>query len=103
MRNEIIIKIKNLSDRFPNGAMGVDNISLCIHKGEFVILAGSNGSGKTTLLRHLNGLVMPSQGDVKIRGVRVKGNVMHARRMVKKNRYNQICQVSSEHFTLHDT
>ena len=82
MSNDIIIDIQNLSHWFSNGAVGVGNVNLSIRKGEFVILAGPNGSGKTTLLRHLNGLVMPSQGDVSIKGVRVKGNLLQARRMV---------------------
>ena len=82
MRDDIIIEMQNLSHWFPNRTVGIEKVSLCIHRGEFVILAGPNGSGKTTLLRHLNGLVMPSEGDVRINGVRVKGNLLHARRMV---------------------
>ena len=80
--NPFAIEISNVTHRFANGLSGVDTVSLAIRKGEFVIVAGPNGSGKTTLLRHLNGLVMPSAGDVKINGVRVKGNLLHARRMV---------------------
>ena len=82
MRNDITIDVQNLSHWFPNGAVGVDKASLSIRKGEFVIMAGPNGSGKTTLLRHLNGLAMPSEGDVSINGVRVRGNLLYARKMV---------------------
>jgi len=82
LSKDIIIDVQNLSHWFPSGAVGVDKVSLSIRKGEFVIMAGPNGSGKTTLLRHLNGLVMPSEGDVSINGVRVKGNLLHARKMV---------------------
>jgi tungstate transport system ATP-binding protein len=39
-------------------------VSLCIAAGERVALVGSNGSGKSTLLRTLNGLVLPTQGQV---------------------------------------
>ena len=39
-------------------------VSLCIAAGERVALMGSNGSGKSTLLRTLNGLVLPTQGQV---------------------------------------
>ena len=35
------------------------------------MIAGANGSGKTTLLRHLNGLLLPESGDVRVDGVRV--------------------------------
>ena len=81
-QNEIVIELENLTHRFPNGIIGVDNVSLSIRKGEFVIMAGPNGSGKTTLLRHLNGLVMPSEGFVRVNGVLVKENLLRARRMV---------------------
>jgi len=82
LSDDIIIDVQHLSHRFSNGAMGVDNVSLCIREGAFVIMAGPNGSGKTTLLRHLNGLMMPSAGAVAIKGVPVKGNLLRARRMV---------------------
>lgn len=80
--NEVVIELENLTHRFPNGIKGVDNVSLSIRKGEFVIMAGPNGSGKTTLLRHLNGLVMPTEGIVRVNGVLVKENLVRARRMV---------------------
>jgi biotin transport system ATP-binding protein len=80
--SEFVIEITDLTHRFPGGIKGVDKVSLSIRKGAFVIMAGPNGSGKTTLLRHLNGLVMPSEGDVRIKGIPVKGNLLRARRMV---------------------
>ena len=80
--NDFAIELENLTHRFANGVKGVDNVSLSICQGEFVIMAGPNGSGKTTLLRHLNGLVMPSEGIVRVNGVLVKENLLRARRMV---------------------
>ena len=82
MSSDMIIQLQDLSHRFPDGTYGVDKVSLTIRQGEFVILAGPNGSGKTTLLRHLNGLVLPTEGYVSIKGTRVRGNLLHARRMV---------------------
>lgn len=40
------------------------DVTLTIHKGEYVAILGHNGSGKSTLARHLNGLLLPTQGDV---------------------------------------
>ena len=48
-----------------NGELAVDQVSLCIHKGEFIGLIGPNGAGKTTLLRAVLGLIEPTSGSVK--------------------------------------
>ena len=49
-------------------AAALDRISFSIGEGEFVAIVGKNGSGKSTLARHLNGLLMPTQGTVCIYG-----------------------------------
>src|SRR5258708_14136837 len=43
-------------------------ISLEIPQGETLVLLGRSGSGKTTLLRLINGLLMPSQGELLVQG-----------------------------------
>ncbi len=63
-----IIEIENLSHRFADGTVGLNNINLSISEGAFVVIAGRNGSGKTTLLKHLNGLLLPTKGVVKLFG-----------------------------------
>ena len=77
-----LIEIKDLTHRFPNGAMGLDHIDLRVSAGEFVVICGPNGSGKTTLLRHLNGLLMPESGSVHISGLEVSKHVAAVRQMV---------------------
>ena len=77
-----IIEIENLSHRFSDGTLGLDNVNITIKEGAFVVIAGQNGSGKTTLLRHLNGLLLPSSGTVRIAGVPVTENLTRARQMV---------------------
>jgi len=49
--------------------MAVDRVSLTVKKGEFVAIIGHNGSGKSTLAKHLNGLLLPSQGRVLVEGL----------------------------------
>ncbi len=46
------------------GTSALSNVSLSVHPGESVAIAGASGSGKTTLLRLLNGLRLPSSGRV---------------------------------------
>jgi len=79
---DLIIEIKNVSHRFADGTMGLQNIDLDIREGTFVVIAGQNGSGKTTLLRHLNGLLMPTSGSVRLAGVPVSKNLAWSRQMV---------------------
>jgi energy-coupling factor transport system ATP-binding protein len=50
------------------GARALDGIDLHIAEGERVAIVGQNGSGKTTLVRHLNGLLRPTEGRVRIDG-----------------------------------
>ena len=77
-----IIEIKNLKHRFADGTFGLDGINLKIPAGAFVVVAGPNGSGKTTLIRHLNGLLLPTEGYVKVTGISVQKDPMRARRLV---------------------
>ncbi len=44
----------------------LNNLTFKIEKGEFVAIVGKNGAGKTTLLKHINGLLRPTIGEVKV-------------------------------------
>lgn len=67
-----MISIQNVSFRYDEGAPALDSVSLEIDKGEFVAITGRNGSGKSTLLRHINGLILPGEGFVFIKGMDTK-------------------------------
>ncbi len=60
------ILIDNISFRYPNGVLALREVSLEIAPGEQVAIIGQNGAGKTTLVKHLNGLLLPTQGRVLI-------------------------------------
>lgn len=49
--------------------MALDDINLKINKGEFLAIIGTNGSGKSTLARHLNALLLPTDGKCLIKGL----------------------------------
>lgn len=58
-----VIEYKNVSMTY-GGNTVVDNFNLSIEKGEFVTIIGSSGCGKTTILKMVNGLILPTSGDV---------------------------------------
>ncbi len=63
-------------------AAALDGVSLGVADGECVVLAGANGSGKTTLVRHLNGLLEPDEGEVRVNGTPVHDDLVAARASV---------------------
>lgn len=77
-----VLEAKNLTHIFPDGTIGIEDISLRIGEGEFIIIAGSNGSGKTVFIRHLNGLLMPSKGSVLLNGEPITKNITTARKKI---------------------
>lgn len=64
---ENLIEVQNVTKRFKN-TIAVDDLSLQIHKGEFVALLGPNGAGKTTLIEMLEGIQRPDSGSISILG-----------------------------------
>jgi len=65
-----------------SGVTAVDDVSLAIPDGEFLVVAGANGSGKTTLVRTFNGLVTPDAGSVAVNGTPVADDLVAARTAV---------------------
>ena len=68
-----ILEVRGLIHTFPtaDGARelrAVDGVGLTIHQGEILALLGPNGAGKTTLAAHLNGLLRPAEGEVRLAG-----------------------------------
>lgn len=73
----------------------VNNVNIDIKAGDFVAVLGHNGSGKSTFAKHLNALVMPTEGTVYVDGMDTKdsGNTLSVRQtagMVFQNPDNQI-------------
>lgn len=70
------IELKDVHYAYPgseeSGQEAVKGVTLSIEEGSFVALVGHNGSGKSTLARLLNGLYVPTSGDVVVYGVNTK-------------------------------
>lgn len=99
-----IVKAKNLTFEYirrdEDGNVegitkAVDNVSIDIKQGDFVAVLGHNGSGKSTFAKHLNAIVMPTEGTVWVDGMdtREEENTLKVRQtagMVFQNPDNQI-------------
>lgn len=94
-----IIELKNVTFMYDEEAdpdkKALDNVSLSVKTGEFVGVIGHNGSGKSTLAKLLNGLLLPSGGDVIVMSLNTKDdkNLIEIRRnvgMVFQNPDNQM-------------
>ena len=73
----------------------LEDVSLSIEKGSFVVVLGHNGSGKSTLAKHMNAVLLPSGGTVYVEGMDTKDEalLLEIRRrvgMVFQNPDNQI-------------
>lgn len=53
----------------PSSPWALRDVSLTVHRGEFLGLAGHTGSGKSTLVQHLNGLIRPQEGSAHALGL----------------------------------
>lgn len=63
-----MVEFKNVSKIYPGGKVAVENINLRIERGEFVCFIGTSGGGKTTTLRMINGMLIPTDGDITVDG-----------------------------------
>ena len=77
------LEIEGLSFTYPDGRAALADIDLTVRPGERVAILGPNGAGKTTLVLHLNGILTPSHGAVRVDGIAVRApNLKEIRRRV---------------------
>lgn len=77
---EPVIEINNLSHIYmpntPYEKIALKDVSLTVYKGEMLAIIGHTGSGKSTLVQHLNGLLTPTKGSVRVSGIEPKGKAL---------------------------
>lgn len=95
-----MIKCENLVFKYTSHEDGmeryaINGVNLTVEKGEFLVVLGHNGSGKSTLAKHMNALLLPTDGIVYVDGLNTKDedNVWDVRAkagMVFQNPDNQM-------------
>jgi len=97
-----MIRIENLEFRYAAEAPpALCSVDAQISDGQYVALIGPNGCGKTTLAKHLNGLLVPTSGDIWVDGMNTKDSstlrdIRKAVGMVFQNPDNQIVGMTVE-------
>lgn len=71
MSEEYIIEMRHITKRFP-GIVANDDVSIQIKKGEIYALLGENGAGKSTLMSMLFGMYEPDEGEIYVKGRKVR-------------------------------
>jgi len=103
-----LIEIRNLVHCYQTNEEAsqeaLKGISLNIKEGEFLVILGHNGSGKSTLAKHLNGLLLPSGGEVLVEGMNTQDpavfwQIRQQVGMVFQNPDNQLIATSVEEDT----
>ena len=62
---QVAIQLKQITFQYNgNEQPALKNVSLDVHKGEWIAIIGPNGSGKSTLAKIINGLLVPQEGEV---------------------------------------
>lgn len=68
-----MLELNNVSYRYEGAAQNaLSGVTMTIEAGEMLAIVGHNGSGKSTLAKHLNGLLLPTGGNVTIDGMDTK-------------------------------
>ncbi|MFC1781340.1 ABC transporter ATP-binding protein [Planctomycetota bacterium] len=70
---ENTIKVNSVKKSF-TARLVLDNVDLCVRKGQSLCLCGANGAGKSTLLRIISGLLEPDRGSVELCGYNLRKN-----------------------------
>jgi cobalt/nickel transport system ATP-binding protein len=75
-----LVELRCERHTYPDGTVGMHDVEFAVHADETVALVGGNGAGKSTLLEHLDGLLTPDHGELRVEGERVTPENVRAAR-----------------------
>lgn len=94
-----MIECKNVTFKYSTGEekekLAIDGLNLEVNEGEFLVILGHNGSGKSTVAKHMNALLIPTEGTVIVNGLDTSDekniwNIRESAGMVFQNPDNQL-------------
>ena len=71
-----VIEVSGLNCFADDGRSILSDVHLTVREREMLAIVGRNGAGKTTLIKHFNGLLRPSSGEVKVKGVSTRRSTL---------------------------
>ena len=80
-QGEVVCRIRDVTLKRSNGSVAVSGLSLDLHSGEIVAVAGVDGNGQSELMRMLAGMAAPDQGSVECLGETSEGSGWSAARL----------------------
>ena len=68
LKDGYVVECRGLAKKY-KGLWALNHVDLKLERGKIIGLVGPNGSGKTTLIKLLNGLLVPTEGEILINGI----------------------------------
>lgn len=82
MKNQPLLEAVNLSKKYEDGILALDNLNLQVYAGEIYAMLGANGAGKTTTINTFLNLIEPTSGEAKINGIVSHKDPLEAKKYV---------------------
>lgn len=82
MKNQPLLEAVNLSKKYEDGILALDNLNMQVYAGEIYAMLGANGAGKTTTINTFLNLIEPTSGEAKINGIVSHKNPLEAKKYV---------------------
>lgn len=85
MKNEsdhIMLEADNLSKRYEDGVLALDNVSFEVKSGEIFAMLGGNGAGKTTAINLFLNFIEPTSGEARINGISTHIEPLEAKKQI---------------------
>jgi phosphonate transport system ATP-binding protein len=80
-----MLKIEKLTKVYPDGTRALNNLSITVPTGQFLVVIGLSGSGKSTLMRCINRLIEPTSGQIWLDDMEITGASTAQLRHIRRN------------------